>query len=333
VSHDAPSIDRARPLRDLRDRWRAARRRSALRRRAARDAIEGVRTLPVPARSDLVCLMKVRDESLRLPDFLAHHRALGVDRFAVIDNGSVDGTADLLLAQPDVDLHRTDASLVGASAGITWFQHLFDRYGSDRWYLVLDADELMVYEGMADRDLHRAAEALERRGRQVLTAWMIDLYPDGPVDALAYRPGDSLVAACPLFDGDGWEITERGPRIGRLHGGPRQRVLGLRQSLRKTPLFRHGPLFAQRTIHRPVARRHSPPPESALLHFKLLGDLRERVDAAVAHRQYWKGSAEYAQAREALEGIPSLDFRYAGSRRYEGPKSLMAAGLLNAFPW
>ena len=41
-----------------------------------------------------------------LDDFLRHYRALGVDRFVVLDNGSTDGSVDLLARQPDVDLYQ-----------------------------------------------------------------------------------------------------------------------------------------------------------------------------------------------------------------------------------
>jgi glycosyltransferase involved in cell wall biosynthesis len=333
VMQTRSSTGRAHRLRDLRDLWRATRRRRKLRKRVARDAIEPVRVLPEPEPRDIVCLLKCRDESLRLPDFLAHHRKLGVDRFVVIDNGSSDATSELILDQSDTDLFRTDASLLEASAGITWFQHLLDRYGSGRWYLVFDADELIAYEGMEDRDLHHAAENLDRRRRLALTAYIVDMYPNGPVDELAYRPGDSLIAACPLFDGSGYEIADRPGRAGRLTGGPRQRVLGWTPYLRKTPFFRHTPLFAHRTIHVPVARRHSPKPEAALLHFKLLADFRAKVDAAVTDRQYWKRSAEYEAIQASLGKILDLDFRYEGSRPYQGAGSFIDAGLMCPFPW
>eukprot|EP01031_Cornospumella_fuschlensis_P042141 gene42141-51456_t len=59
-------------------------------------------------------------EALRLPSTLDHHRRLGVDRFLVIDNGSVDGTVDYLTSQPDVHLFQTTESFAAANDGLHW---------------------------------------------------------------------------------------------------------------------------------------------------------------------------------------------------------------------
>src|SRR5262249_15628935 len=46
---------------------------------------------------DIVVVIAVRNERLRLPYLLEHHRRLGATRFLVIDNGSDDGSVELLL--------------------------------------------------------------------------------------------------------------------------------------------------------------------------------------------------------------------------------------------
>ena len=166
-----------------------------------------------------------------------------------------------------------------------------------------------------------------------MTAYMVDLYPDGPLERLSYVPGGSLFQACPLFDGTGYETRENGERFGWLSGGPLRRLFGVTRSLQKTPFFWHSVLFAHASIHQPMARRYQPRPEAAVLHFKLLNDFRERVSAAVSSGQYFKGSAHYAAIQQVLSRMPSIDFRYEGSRRYEGPESLTDAGLLRRFPW
>ena len=55
----------------------------------------------------ILCFSTMRNEIIRLPFFLEHHRALGVDHFLIVDNGSDDGTTEYLAAQPDVSLWST----------------------------------------------------------------------------------------------------------------------------------------------------------------------------------------------------------------------------------
>ena len=65
----------------------------------------------------LGCLV-VRNEAPRLPWFLAENRRLGVSTFLVVDNGSTDGTLDLLRDQPDVHLWETSSSFIAWQLGL-----------------------------------------------------------------------------------------------------------------------------------------------------------------------------------------------------------------------
>lgn len=92
-------------------RWRAKRRyllARAIRRRR--------RLKPVAVRTDrigrgaLLLFATIRNEAQRLPHFLRHYRALGIEHFLIVDNDSDDGSAEMLAAEPDVSLWRTSAS-------------------------------------------------------------------------------------------------------------------------------------------------------------------------------------------------------------------------------
>jgi hypothetical protein len=320
-------------LYNLRDLPAAVQRRREVRRHGARDRFEEVRLLPEPGRDDILCLTIVRDEALRLPAFLDHYRKLGVDRFAIIENCSRDESLELLLHAPDVDVLRTDGPMDAAMSGLTWWQHLFDRYGSHRWYVMVDGDELLVYTDMERRNLHDLRNDLECRRRLALSAYMIDMYPDGPLDAPITEHPVSLIDSCPLFDATSYQTKPRKDRIAHFKGGPRRRLFGLHQRLQKVPFFRHTPLFAQLTMHDPVARCYAPPTEAALLHFKLMSDFRQRVDESVQHQQHWNASSDYVAMKKVLDEMPDLDCRYEGSRRYEGPESLVEAGFMSPVAW
>lgn len=59
----------------------------------------------------LTLLATLRDESPYIIDWIAHHRAIGITDFALYQNDSVDGTADLLQALHDAgEIHYVDNS-------------------------------------------------------------------------------------------------------------------------------------------------------------------------------------------------------------------------------
>jgi hypothetical protein len=95
----------------------------------------------------LVMTMMVRDEADIIRATLEHHRAQGVDRIIVTDNGSLDGTTDILeeyAAQGLVDLrsdprHRKQQSEVVTAMA----REAYTMYGAD-WVINADADEFWV---------------------------------------------------------------------------------------------------------------------------------------------------------------------------------------------
>ena len=184
---------------------------------------------PLPsARGEIRATLIVRDEEFRLPHVLDHHRAMGVDRFFVVDNGSSDGTLDLLLAQPDTHVWFTTGPFKEEKA--SWRRHLLEEHCEGVWTLNLDADELFLYPGMETIDLHRFCEFLEAEGAKGLFSALVDMYPDAPLGRTTPEPGYSLLDLCPCFDATGYLLRYRGSKKRvvspwfRLEGGPRERV-------------------------------------------------------------------------------------------------------------
>jgi hypothetical protein len=191
---------------------------------------------PVPGvQGELRASLIVRNESLRLPAVLDHHRRMGVDRFFIVDNASDDGTLDLLLAQSDVHLFSTEAPFRTRKAH--WRRALVDEFFRDRWGLHLDADELFLFPGMERMDLHGFCAFLDAEGAAGIFAPLVDMYGAESIDQAPYRPGESLVERYPFFDRGGYHLRFRGKRRRervappfQLSGGPRERVFFARHA-------------------------------------------------------------------------------------------------------
>jgi glycosyltransferase involved in cell wall biosynthesis len=280
--------------------------------------------------------MNARNEALRLPYALEYHRALGVDRFFVVDNGSTDGTLDLLLQTRDVHLFSTDESYAASNYGLAWINPLLAEFAVGHWQLTIDADELLVYPDCERVDLHVLTERLDAAGDEAVATFLLDMYGDGPIASTAYAAGDSLVAACPYFDGDSYDIasldaTHPVPAI----GGPRARVFWARSgSNRPPPYLAKLPLARWRERRAYGASTHVLPgaPVSrmtgALLHFKFLYDFPARAAEEAARGEHWQAGAQYDVYDSLFRADSGLSLFYDGSVRYENSRQLVEMGLL-----
>lgn len=79
----------------------------------------------------------VKNEARRLPEWVSFHRAVGVEEFYIYDNGSTDGTPELL-AELGIDAYRWpgECQQLYAYANALWHHEA-------RWIAFLDADEFL----------------------------------------------------------------------------------------------------------------------------------------------------------------------------------------------
>lgn len=207
--------------------------------------LEFVQSARVRDRGKVVALMCVRNEIDRLAACLVYYRALGVREFCVVDNGSTDGTFELLTMQNDIHLYRTDQSYKRAYYGITWINYLFHKHCVGRWALFVDADELL-YLDREDCSLDNLVSIIEDCGQSYLYAPMVDLYgfDDDKIRCVKSMRDISVALEHSRHDVDGYatgRLLDNG--FFALTGGPRGRIArmaGARQPfLVKFPLVKY----------------------------------------------------------------------------------------------
>ena len=191
---------------------------------------------PLDAR--IVGVAVMRDEAARLPRWLAHYRGMGVDHFVIVDNGSKDGTAELLRSQPDVTALTTGDSFAAANYGMDWVNALRRSLSPDVWTLFADADEYLVHASWPNVRLPDYLASLPGRTSAV-TGFMLDMYPRDHFESAA--PGSDLFKTCGWHDSRYRFRTrprkpwEPGPGGGvEVLGGPRTRLLSSFQKQQKT---------------------------------------------------------------------------------------------------
>ncbi|WP_371743780.1 glycosyltransferase family 2 protein [Mangrovicoccus sp. HB161399] len=302
---------------------------------------KGLELAPVtrPARREgVLAFACLRNEARRLPDFLDHYRRLGVAQFFVVDNGSTDGAAELLAAQPDVAMWRTSGSYRRSRYGMDWLAALKRRHGCGRWCLTVDADELLVYPDWETRPLPALCAWLDARGLRSFPALLLDLY-GGPGAA---GPEGRILEQVPWFDAGNYR-AQRDPRYGHdwIQGGPRERAFFAGEpwqapALNKVPLVRwkFGQTYVSSTHHllpRGLNQRREEAPTGVLLHTKFLPGFAARAEEEAARQEHYGDCVEYRAylARALRPGA----LHGPGSLRFAGWRQLEALGLMSRGVW
>ena len=317
-----------------------------------------VRNRDLSAAPGLPLVAIARNESALLPDFLAHYRALGVQRFFILDDASDDGSPDLLAAEPDVCLLGSTrrygdrpapadlAEPLRAKPDIRmvhlWRTALMNRFCADRWALQCDVDEFLLLP--QDMTLGTLVARLERDGAQGVWGGMIDLYPRSIGDLARYpATGFAHPAAEWFFDAERhFSLRKDAPplhhsrgvrhRLDVAHAGKPD--IGWLQSLRLRHFGRRkspsGTLVKPILQHwRPGAFYHNSHRTTLtlsdrillpLLHYRYTPAILAKLDWAMESGGYSKGNADYARLDRMLAEMRRRDatFLCRTSRRLSG---------------
>jgi hypothetical protein len=145
------------------------------------------------------CLALAHNEDNIILQFLNHYRAMGVRNFIIIDDHSTDKTPDILGAQEDVTVYKPKPGSSYKKDKVAWRCDLLDQVADQRWVLLPDIDEHLIYPDMARTDIQTFAKQIEAQGAQALFTIMVDMYADNPLKDHAFS-GGNLIDAFPYFD-------------------------------------------------------------------------------------------------------------------------------------
>ena len=257
---------------------------------------------PRQAFTDKILLFTaLRNEMLFLPWFLDYYRALGVDWFFIVDNGSNDGTVERLTAQKDVTVYASTDNFAATVSGMQWMNELIRRHGQGNWCVYVDADEQLVAPGIETRGLRGVVDDMTARGEEVMPAYMLDTYPPDMVALRDFKPGDNPLTVSSLLDPDYFFSGKALCCFFAARGGARDRLFDIRDKIEKAPILRGGVglyLDNHNTTYARVSRECG-----ALLHHKIL---REALEAQKPQHNEWRMA-------HRLAGRQQMHMRYRES--------------------
>ncbi len=297
-------------------------------------------------RDDILLMSVVRNEKIRLPYFLEYYRKLGIDHFLFIDNDSDDGSFEFLKEQADVSVWRTTTSYKCASYGLDWSNYLLRKYAHGHWVLSVDPDEFFIYPFCDTRPIRALTDWLDGSAVRSFGTMLIDMYPEGPVDAETYREGQDPFEIARWFDPGNYTITKN-PDYKNLwiQGGARARVF-FRDKPSKAPALNKIPLVKWDRRYVYVSSTHSLLPRGlnqvydewggekasgSLLHAKLIDTLGDKAREELKRGQHYGGSGEYEVYAKQLEDKPI--FWCEWSEAYINWRQLEILGLMSKGNW
>ncbi len=267
----------------------------------------------------------MRNEMFILPQFLKHYRKLGIGAFLIADNASDDGTLEYLAEQPDVSVFSVDTDYRLSHYGVAWQQALLAEYRVNKWSLVADADELLVWQAKQTQTLPDLLSEPDFSDAEAVRLFMLDMYPKGPLEDAQFsgNPFDEagycdrvpflndLPVFGPFSDGRTWTSALRH----RLIPGSRPNLF----VAQKLALLRYQPWMRLSAGLHYVGDVRLAERELILAHFKYNADFRRKAQTEVARRQHFNDAEEYrkylALASEGRSVIydPELSVHWTGT--------------------
>jgi len=280
---------------------------------------------------DLVVVAVVRNEMTMLPHFLAHYRTLGVECFIFIDNCSDDGSREYLHGQPDVVLFSADTEYKRSHYGVAWQQAVMGNLCLNKWVLLADADELLVYEGCERKPLADLVAEVDAEGANAVRVDMVDMYPLGDLREADFTRQSPFEAA-PWFDktpctpwrlGSGWFSNGTG-FVSHLRHRLLPNAVPHDFVSQKFALFRYRPwVRASQGLHYAANLAVSSRP-CWFAHFKYHAGFRDKVLTEIHRGQHFDNAAEYRRYAAMLTEGKGGFGKEGISKRYEGSASFAA---------
>lgn len=282
---------------------------------------------------DPVLIVVEKNDLERMKVFMAHYKKIGVRQFIVVDNNSDDGTLEWLSTQENVRVYSIKDTYE-THKRVAWIQRVLAMTGYDRWYLVMDSDELLDYVGSETHNIIDCVEWAEEHRYDRLCGLMLDMYPDAPMFSIKNSDIENTVW---YFDGsDSYRKEYRDTENGTvtrtiLLGGARERVLGSTTKLGKQPLFyfTKEALYYNSHFFIPIVEYDEAPCCFAIRHYKFLDTDAIEYKKRVINGNYGFGSKYYKDMFDKSGNHKADNMIYEGSVKHESSESFRNIALID----
>lgn len=273
-----------------------------------------------------IVVLCVKNDLKRVRMLVEHYRQLGIEKIALLDNDSNDGTYEWLKEQSDIDLFRCrDRYQTYAKEG--WINRIISHYGFNRWYILTDSDELCTYIGMEEHTIADVTAFAEKNKIKRIKGLTIDMYADK-----LYIQTDDIQRDYRLMDYNTY--FEKKARVGAIeydafYGGPRYRLMKSMITLSKWPLvyWEKGMVTDNAHYQFPHDVLTTNDCYIGILHYKFMNTDWETYKNRAKNNSGFSRGIRYKEYMDDTEDYDS--FMYEDSTVFTGSESLEKISLIS----
>jgi hypothetical protein len=273
---------------------------------------------------DVVLICCEKNDLERIKSVYEWHRKIGIKNIVFVDNNSDDGTKDWL-KDKDVVVYSTNEKY-HASRKAAWYKRIMDIYGYNRWYLIVDSDELFTYIGCENHSIDELIQYAENMGIKRIRSFLLDMYSEGKIFNNT-KANVNIIEDNKYFDYMGY-YSERDFRSVMIKGGPRKRVFYNGQDDKTNPLTKYPLLYVKSDdiwtdhIPYPFKYNHKSDCLAVLRHYKFgSNDLNKYIQIAY-DENYYNNSVNYKRYIEVYNDNNDISFVGIETEEYVNSKSL-----------
>lgn len=291
-------------------------------------------------KDELIVLCQARNSRHYVKAFVEHYTSLGAKHLVFLDNGSTDGTVEVLKTYDNVTVLRTE--LPYKTYNVAMKQYLIERFGKGRWSLLVDIDELFDYPYSDVVSLKALLGYLNEHSYTAVVAHMLDMFPEEPISRDAPVPEDEPLKELYCFydlsntslhdyhsAGDTGNVLGN-EEIGIVRGGIRKTLFGNDATLIKHPLiFLDNEIKPMDLSDHWVGNARVADFTGVLLHYKFSHRLYEDVSRSVEERNRSEhGTRRYSKYLRVLEENPTLRIRQDTAEELQNVNDLVGNGFI-----
>ena len=253
----------------------------------------------------LICVVK--NDLLRIKKFIDHYRKLGIKSFIFLDNGSTDGTFEYLMSQNDCEIYQS-TDCYSSLRRVVWINKLISYYGCGFWYVVVDSDEFILYQGLEKISISDLIKYADSKGIYRISGFLLDMYSKGSLFRL--EKNEDFIKEYRYFDKKGYDIHNTNYGVSII-GGPRKRKFGTFNELAKCPIFKlnQDDIVASSHFLLPRIMSRYNPIWILIGHYKFINfnDIH-KINDAVKNENYASGSVEYKAYQKEIQRSRTIVF-------------------------